>query len=66
MNNRLEELEVKIAFQEQMIETLNETVISQAEELKYLKSAITLLSKKFKQLDLDNNIESESSPPPHY
>ena len=66
LNNRIEELEIKIAFQEQTIEELNQTIIHQSEDIKALKTAITLMSKKIKQLDIGSDIETEISRPPHY
>ena len=69
VESRLQELESRLAFQDDLIETLNETVTRQDRELARMELAIQSLARRLKDL-------AESSPvaagtpadevPPHY
>lgn len=64
MEERLNELEIKMAYQDQMIEDLNNIVIE-------LRKEVETLEKKCKHLGeiIDNDDLKDSSlevPPPHY
>ena len=63
MDNRLESLEIKLAFLEDTVDKLNEVVIKQRGEIDLLKEEINLLkSKTEKEAPEIRDIE----PPPHY
>lgn len=67
MNQQLELLETKVAFQEMTIEELNQMVVNLQADISKLKEQLTLLSQKF-QANQTSNIASlsEETPPPHY
>lgn len=67
MNQQLELLETKVAFQEMTIEELNQMVINLQTDISKLKEQLTLLSQKL-QANQTSNIASlsEETPPPHY
>ena len=68
MEDKIIELETKIAFQESMIQDLNETVVSLQSEMVFVNKRIQLLNDQLRQLQPSNNIAhaSEETPPPHY
>jgi SlyX protein len=63
---RLDELEAKLAWAEDLIETLNETVIRQQRQMDSLQKQLRLLHQQI----LDSRTDAHSSPheemPPHY
>ncbi|MCX8581687.1 SlyX family protein [Gilliamella sp. B3482] len=67
MNQQLELLETKVAFQEMTIEELNQMVVNLQSDISKLKEQLTLLSQKL-QANQTSNIASlsEETPPPHY
>lgn len=64
---RLEKLESTIAYQEQAIEDLNQTLLAQAQEIAQLKRLVGNLGERLREL-ADNPALSEppEPPPPHY
>lgn len=65
----LEDLESRIAFQEDLIHTLNETVVAQAEAIRVLQVQIQHVSKRLKSLVdsvEDQGIDGGDERPPHY
>ncbi len=65
---RLVEIETKIAFQEQTIKDLNDVVYEQQQEIERLGSICDALVKRIKELsEFTPGIESpENEKPPHY
>ncbi len=64
---RLEKLETTIAYQEQAIEDLNQTVLAQAEEIAALKRLIGNLGERVREIaDNPALAEAPEPPPPHY
>jgi len=70
IHSRLEALENLTAYQEHTIESLNEMVSKQQQDLLTLEHKLKLLSDFIKNLTLDpeSGIKkpSEETPPPHY
>lgn len=66
-SERLTEMEIKLAFQEEMVETLNQIVAGQQRELDLLQGQVRLLYQQLKSLQ-PSDIASveEEVPPPHY
>lgn len=66
LEQRLMDLEARLAFQDDTIQTLNDMVSRQQLELDKLNRAMELLARR--QADIAASIpgESEDSPPPHY
>jgi SlyX protein len=65
--HRLEQLETRLAFQDDTIEQLNQEVTALSTETARLKSQLSLMVKKLKELqpgEVAN--QAEETPPPHY
>jgi len=66
-HQKIEVLEVKLAYQEDTIESLNQIVIKQQEKLAHLEKTLTYVVERLKssagsEQDINNEIEL----PPHY
>jgi SlyX protein len=60
-------LETKVAYQDDLIQQLNEVVIDQQQRIKALESKIGLLSKKLEDLlELAAEERTRGERPPHY
>lgn len=67
LNQRLIELETKLAFQEMTIEELNQALISQQFMLDKLQLQLRQMAEKFQGLSASNIASrAEETPPPHY
>lgn len=65
--NRIEQLEMKVAFHEDNIETLNNEIFDQQRKLQLLTEQVSLLVLRLKESE-PNQLASEEQemPPPHY
>lgn len=64
---RLEDLEARIAFQEQSIETLSDALAAQQATIETLRRQLDHLSVRFRDMsDTLSNIDPSHEPPPHY
>jgi len=66
IDSRLNELEAKLAFAEDLIETLNQTVIRQQGQLDSLQQQMRLLHQQFKDAQPDETHTLRDELPPHY
>lgn len=67
MDERIVELETRLAFQEQSIQTLNETVIEQARQIERLSGELEALKQRMRAIAPSIiATEAEETPPPHY
>lgn len=66
-SDRLTDLEIKLAFQEDLVDSLNQVVTAQQRELELLQGQVRLLYQQLKSLQ-PSDIASvgEEAPPPHY
>ncbi|MFT6984289.1 MAG: SlyX protein [Psychromonas sp.] len=65
--NRIEQLEMKVAFHEDNIETLNNEIFAQQRKLQLLTEQVSLLVTKMKESEPNQLAsEEEEMPPPHY
>ena len=65
--SRIAELEMKVAFQEQTIEELNQALVDQQFALGKLQVQLRHFAEKFKGLAASNVAsQAEETPPPHY
>ena len=67
MESRLTNLEVKLAFQDDLLESLNTTVAAQQLQLDLMQEELRMLYQQIKSL-APTQIETaeEEAPPPHY
>ena len=67
MNNaRLTELETKLAFAEDLLETLNQTVVRQQAQLDLLQEQLRLLHRQLQDVRPDETRTARDEIPPHY
>ncbi|QSP93432.1 SlyX family protein [Marinobacter salinisoli] len=67
LETRMDELEVRLAFQDDLINTLSDQLAKQELELRELWEAKQLLHKQVKELSPSNiKSEEDETPPPHY
>lgn len=67
MQNKIEDLECKLAFQEQAIDELNDALSQQQILITKMQQQMTYVAKKVKNIDTSNLADaSEETPPPHY
>lgn len=66
MEARLNELEAKLAFAEDLIETLNQTVIRQQAQLDLMQQQLRLLHQRMQDMQPDDARTPRDEIPPHY
>lgn len=65
--NDIEELQIKMAFQDDLIEKLNLAIIEQQNQIHTLQHQMQHVIKKVKGMSASNLAsEEEETPPPHY
>jgi len=62
---KIQELEIKLSFQDDLLNTLNDVVAKQDQEIYKLWQANILLKESMKELKDDNSVEGNETPP-HY
>jgi len=67
LETRMDELETRLAFQDDVINTLSEQVAKQEMDIRELWEAKRLLHKQLKDVSPSNiKSEQDETPPPHY
>jgi SlyX protein len=66
MEDRLTELEVKIAFQDDLLDTLNLTVTRQQQQIDLLQQQIRMLYQQMRNVAPGDDSPSQHEIPPHY
>ena len=67
LGRRIDELESQLAFQDELIESLNNTVARQDRELLELKHQLGHLSERLKEIgDVSAGEAPQDETPPHY
>ena len=66
MEARLNELEAKLAFAEDLVETLNQTVIRQQAQLDLMQQQLRLLHQRMQEAIPDDARAPRDEIPPHY
>ncbi|MGP9834148.1 SlyX family protein [Marinobacter sp. NSM] len=67
LEDRLAELEMRLAFQDDVINTLSEQVAKQEMDIRELWDAKKVLHKQLKDISPSNiKAEEDETPPPHY
>ena len=65
--SRLEEIEVKLAFQEQSLQELSDVVYRQERSLEAIEERLAIISERLSQvLESVPDATPEDPPPPHY
>jgi SlyX protein len=64
---KIDELEIKLAFQDDLLNSLNDIVTRQDKDILNLWAANRLLKQNMNELKNDNiETSNEEAPPPHY
>jgi SlyX protein len=63
---RLAELEIKLSFNEDLVETLNRTVARQQEQINMLQDEMRAFYRQIQQLTSGDNVDPREEIPPHY
>ena len=67
LSDRIDDLEMRIAYQDQVIETLDKTVVEQWARLEQALARIQRLEERLREIQPSNIRDpSEETPPPHY
>jgi len=66
MSSKVEDLESRLAFQEDTLETLNKVVIQQQKEIEKLTTYIRVLKEKVSSVENSVSQPENDAPPPHY
>ncbi|SQD79964.1 SlyX family protein [Moritella yayanosii] len=68
LEERVENLEMKLSFQDDTIEQLNDAIIDQQKRLEDQKVQLTFLISRIKTMQVGSGLASEAdeTPPPHY
>jgi len=66
-SDRLTDLEIKLAFQEDLLDSLNQVVTEQQKMIDLLQGQVRLLYQQLRSLQpSDIALATEDTPPPHY
>jgi SlyX protein len=63
---RVEQLEMKLAFQDENLNTLNDEIFHQQKQMQKLTEQISVLVIKLKEATPSSNISTQEDRPPHY
>lgn len=67
LENRITELEMKVAFQEQLLEELNQALVQQQFDMDRMQLQLRYIANKLKDFQPSNIAsQAEETPPPHY
>jgi SlyX protein len=67
IEERLTELESRVAFQDDTLQKLNDVIVRQQQDIKYLTAELQLLKQQFQILEPSLIAgQKEETPPPHY
>ena len=65
--DRFIEIEIKLSRQEDLLDTLNDTVVRQQKEIEHLDALCAALARRLQQAgNVANEISSLDEKPPHY
>ena len=67
VNDRIESLETKIMFQDELIEQLNQSLINQQSDIRKITLMVERLTSQLMDMQQPNIADvSQEAPPPHY
>ncbi|PMH46306.1 SlyX protein [Vibrio sp. 10N.286.49.B3] len=67
LENRIDDLECKLAFQEQLVDDLNDALSQQQLQITVMRDQMKFVVGKVKNMSGSNLADpSEETPPPHY
>ncbi len=63
---RLQDLEAKLTFQDDMLQKLNDALVEQQSRVDHLEATLKWLAEQARQQGVDELDTSDDQPPPHY
>lgn len=66
LSARIDALEVRVAYQDQVIEDLNQTVIDQWKKIESLRRQLAELLDRVQEVEDNAGSSTPEPPPPHY
>ena len=67
LNDRIDNLETKIMFQDELFEQLNQSIINQQKDIQKLTLLVERLTSQLDDMQQPNIADaSQEAPPPHY
>jgi SlyX protein len=64
---RMVEMEIKLAYQEDLLQTLNVIVTKQQQQIGKLEATLLVLYERLKSLSIATELnQDDNQPPPHY
>lgn len=66
LEERVTELEIKLGFAEDMIDTLNQSVFRQQEQIDLLQRQLTEMHRRMREAETVENGDPGQEVPPHY
>lgn len=63
---RINELESRLAFQDDTIQALNDELVAQQKVLERMRLQLEMLAKRQEELSAGSGISQDDAPPPHY
>lgn len=66
LEERINELESRLAFQDDTIQALNDVLVAQQRVLERLQLQIAALAKRQEDANTQFGLSEDESPPPHY
>jgi SlyX protein len=66
MSSKVEDLESRLAFQEDTLDSLNKVIVEQQKEIDKLNTYIRILKDKISSVEHSISVPESEAPPPHY
>ena len=66
MSSKVEDLESRLAFQEDTLDSLNKVIVEQQKEIDKLNTYIRILKDKISSVENSISVPESEAPPPHY
>ena len=63
---RMNDLESRLAFQDDTLVSLNQALVNQQQRIAHLEKSLAWVLDQIRQNELDIELPTEESPPPHY
>jgi SlyX protein len=64
--DRVEALEMRLTYQDETIETLNQTVTAQWQQIDALRRLVAELGDRLRDAESNSRVGPANEPPPHY
>lgn len=66
MDDRVTDLETRMAFQDDTIQALNDVLVKQQQQVDRLQLQMAALLKRYEEMVGQYGVSEEEAPPPHY